>query len=305
MPTVMNRALFKKELQRGLNAVFGMEYRRYPEQWKFIFDTETSEKAYEEDVLMAGLGPAAIKPEGQGVTYDGGGESYVSRYVHETIALAFAITEEAVEDGLYGNLASKFSKALARSMQHTKEVKGANVLNFADNSSYLGGDGKKLLATDHPLYNGGTLSNRPTTMADLSEATLEDALVAIQNYVDDRGIPVAATGVRLIVPPALQFTAERLLMSSFRPGTADNDVNAMKSRGMLPGGFEVVQRLSDTNAWFIKTDVPDGLKHIKRLGIQRGVEGDFETGNMRYKARERYSFGWSDFRGVHGSTGGS
>lgn len=305
MSTVMNRAQFRKQLQRGLNAVFGLEYRRYPEQWKDIFDVESSDKAYEEDVLMAGLGAAAVKPEGQGVTYDGGGESYVSRYVHETIALAFAITEEAVEDGLYGNLSSKFSKALARSMQHTKEVKGANILNYADNSSYLYGDGKKLLATDHPLYNGGTQSNRPTTMADLSEATLEDALVAISNFVDDRGIPVAAGAKRLIVPPALQFVAQRLLFSDFRPGTADNDVNAMKSMGMLPGGFSVNQRLTDTNAWFIKTDVPDGLKHIKRIAVQRGVEGDFETGNMRYKARERYSFGASDFRGVYGSTGGS
>lgn len=305
MTTVMNRAQFKKQLQRGLNTVFGLEYKRYPEQWRDIFDIESSDKAYEEDVLMAGLAAAAVKPEGTGVAYDGGGESYTSRYVHETIALAFAITEEAVEDGLYGNLAAKFSKALARSMQHTKEVKGANVLNFADTAGYTGGDGKKLLATDHPLYNGGTMSNRPTTMADLSEATLEDALVAIAGYTDDRGIPIAATGVRLIVPSQLRFVAQRLMFSDFRPGSADNDVNAIKSMGMLPGGFSVNQRLTDPNGWFIKTDVPDGLKHMKRLAIQRGVEGDFETGNMRYKARERYSFGWSDFRGVYGSTGGS
>lgn len=305
MTTVMNRAQFKKQLQRGLNTVFGLEYKRYPEQWRDIFDVESSDKAYEEDVLMAGLAAAAVKPEGTGVAYDGGGESYTSRYVHETIALAFAITEEAVEDGLYGNLAAKFSKALARSMQHTKEVKGANVLNFADTAGYTGGDGQRLLSTAHPLYSGGTLSNRPTTMADLSEATLEDALVAIAGFTDDRGIPIAATGVRLIVPSQLRFVAQRLMFSDFRPGSADNDVNAIKSMGMLPGGFSVNQRLTDPNAWFIKTDVPDGLKHMKRLAIQRGVEGDFETGNMRYKARERYSFGWSDFRGVYGSTGGS
>lgn len=305
MPTVMNRAQFRKQLQRGLNTVFGLEYRRYPEQWRDIFDIESSDKAYEEDVLMAGLAAAVVKPEGQGVTYDAGGESYVSRYVHETIALAFAITEEAVEDGLYGNLAAKFSKALARSMQHTKEVKGANILNYATTPGYVGGDGKVLLATDHPLYNGGSLSNRPATMADLSEATLEDALIAISNYVDDRGIPIAAGAKTLIVPPQLQFVAQRLLFSDFRPGSSDNDVNAMKSMGMLPGGFKVNQRLTDVNAWYIKTDVPDGLKHMKRIGIQRGVEGDFETGNMRYKARERYSFGWSDVRGIYGSTGGS
>lgn len=302
---VMNRSQFRKQLQKGLNAVFGLEYRRYPEQWKDIFDIESSEKAYEEDVLMAGLGAAAVKPEGEAVNYDAGGESFVSRYVHETIALAFAITEEAVEDGLYGNLAAKFSKALARSMQHTKEVKGANILNYCQTSGYTGGDGKVLLATDHPLYNGNTASNRPTTNADLSEATLEDALVAISQFTDDRGIPISPLAQKLIVPPALKFVAQRLLFSDFRPGTADNDINAIKSMSMLPGGFSVNNRLTDSNAWFIKTDVPDGLKHIKRISVQRGVEGDFETGNMRYKARERYSFGWSDWRGVYGSTGGS
>lgn len=303
--TVMNRALFRKQLQDGLNSVFGLEYKRYPEQWREIFEVDSSDKAYEEDVLMAGLGAAAVKAEGAGVQYDAGGESWVSRYMHETIALAFAITEEAVEDGQYGNLGTKFSRALARSMQHTKEVKGANILNFAATSGYTGGDGKVLLATDHPLYNGGSGANRPTTMADLSEATLEDALIAISQLTDDRGIPVALTAQKLIVPPALKFVAQRLLFSDFRPDSANNDINAIRNMGMLPGGFCVNQRLTDTNAWFIKTDAMDGLKHLKRIGIQRGVEGDFETGNMRYKARERYSFGWTDWRGVYGSTGGS
>ncbi len=303
--TVMNRAAFRKQLQRGLNTVFGLEYRRYPEQWRDVFDVDSSDKAYEEDVLQAGLGAAAVKAEGAPVAYDAGGESWVSRYVHETIALAFAITEEAVEDGLYGHLGNKYSKALARSMQHTKEVKGANILNYAATAGYTGGDGKVLLATDHPLYNGSSTSNRPTVMADLSEATLEDALIAISNFTDDRGIPIASTATKLIVPPALKFVAQRLLFSDFRPDSANNDINALKNMGMLPGGFCVNQRMTDPSAWFIKTDIPDGLKHLKRVSIQRGVEGDFETGNMRYKARERYSFGWTDWRGVYGSTGGS
>lgn len=303
--TTMNRAAFKRQLQVGLNTVFGLEYRRYPEQWREFLDLDTSSKAYEEDVLLVGLGPAAVKPEGTGVTYDAGGESWVQRYVHETIALAFAITEEAVEDGQYGNIGQKYSRALARSMQHTKEVKAANLLNNGFSTSFPIGDAAALFSTAHPLWGGGNGANTPSTQADLSEASLEDALIAISNFVDDRGIPVACTATKLIVPPNLKFVAQRLLFSDFRPGSADNDVNALKSMGMLPGGFAVNQRLIDTNAWFLKTDVMDGMKMVQRTKIQRGVEGDFETGNMRYKARERYSIGATDWRSGYGSQGGS
>ena len=301
----MNRSNFKRQLQIGLNTVFGLEYRRYEEQWRQFLDLDTSSKAYEEDVLLVGLGAAAVKAEGTGVTYDSGGESWVQRYVHETIALAFAITEEAVEDGQYGNIGQKYSRALARSMQHTKEVKSANLLNNGFSTSYPIGDAAAFFSTAHPLYGGGNGSNTPSTQADLSEASLEDALIAISNFVDDRGIPVATTAKKLIVPPNLAFVAQRLLFSDFRPGTADNDVNAMRSMGMLPEGYAVNQRLTDTNAWFIKTDMPDGMKMVQRTKIQRGVEGDFETGNMRYKARERYSVGVSNWRSAYASSGGS
>ena len=300
----MNRSKFRKQLQEGLNTVFGLEYRRYPEQWRAIFDVERSRKAYEEDVLLFGFDGAPVKAEGAGVSYDEGGEAWVSRYHHETIALAFQITEEAEEDGLYGSLGSKYSRALARSLQHTKEVKGANILNNGFSSSFPGGDGKELFATDHPLAGGGTFQNELTTPADLSETALEDALIDISNFIDDRGIPIMVQARKLIHPPQLMFDACRILQSPGRPGTADNDINAMRYEGMIPEGHTTNQRLTDPDAWFLKTDCPDGLKHMSRLSVRRGVEGDFESGNMRYKARERYSFGWTDPRGAYGSAGG-
>jgi len=300
----MNRQQFKKQLQRGLNVVFGLEYKRYPEEWRAIFDVSSSDKAYEEDVLVVGLGPAAVKPEGRSVAYDEGGESWTARYVHETIALAFAITEEAMEDNLYMSLGAKYARALARSMVHTKEIKAANVLNNGFlGGAYAIGDGQALFSTAHPLWNGQTGANTLSTQADLAEASLEDVDTLIQTMVDDRGIPVAAQGLKIIVPPALAYTCERLLTSPGRPGTPDNDINALKGMGRFPGGYTVNRRLTDPFAWFIKTDVPDGLKYFQRVGMKRGMEGDFETGNMRYKARERYSFGVTDWRGVVGCHG--
>lgn len=300
----MNRARFRKQLQEGLNTVFGMEYKRYPEEWRQFMTVETSRKAYEEDVLLVGFGGAQVKPEGSGVAYDAGAESWVARYHHETIALAFAITEEAEEDGLYGRMGQKYARALARSLQHTKEVKAAAILNNGFDSNFPGGDGKELFALDHPLWGGGVLKNEPDTPADLSETALEDAHIRISEWTDDRGIPIQAMARKLVVPPELCFEAIRLLESQYRPGTADNDVNAAKSAGYLPEGFAKNHRLTDPDAWFLVTDVPDGLKHMSRLAVRRGVEGDFETGNMRYKARERYSNGWTDPRGAFGSPGG-
>lgn len=299
----LNRADFRKQLQEGLNAVFGMAYKSYPEEWRTFFEVSNSNKAFEEDVLMAGFGAAPVKGEGAGVEYDEGAESYVARYNHETIALAFAITEEAEEDGLYGALGSKYAKALARSLQHTKEVKGSNVLNNGFSASFPGGDGVALFATNHPLWGGGTQSNKLATPADLSEASIEAALIQIGDWVDERGIPVSVQAKCIVIPTELQFIAERILNSPFRSGTGDNDVNALKTLGTLPGGVKVNHRLTDADAWFIITDAPDGLKHMVRKKVSRGIEGDFETGNMRYKARERYSFGWSDYRGAFGSEG--
>lgn len=300
---IMNRARFRKQLQEGLNTVFGLEYRRYEQEWRPIFAVENSQKAYEEDVLLAGLAGAPVKAEGAPVTYDSGGEAFVSRYVHETIALAFSLTEEAEEDNLYGSIGSKYSKALARSMQHTKEVKGAAVLNNGFDSNFPGGDGVELFATDHPLFGGGTQANTFATQADLSETSLEEACIAISKFVDERSIPIAVRVRKMIIPTDLEFVAERLLMSPYRPGTADNDVNALKKMGKVPGGAYKNHRLTDPSAWFLITDCADGLKHMVRKNIQRGLEGDFETGNMRYKARERYSFGWSDYRGGFASSG--
>ena len=301
----MNRALIKKQLEEGLNAVFGLEYKQYPEQWKDIFaSSKESKKAYVEDVLMTGLGAAAVKAEGAGVAYDAAQEGWVSRYVFETISLAFAITEEAMEDELYGSLGSKMSKALARSMQYTKNVKGANVLNYGFDSNYAGGDGKALFATDHPLVGGGTLANKLTTDADLSEASLEDIILLMSDAVDDRGLPIPLMAKKLIIPTELQFVAQRILGSELRPGTADNDINAIRSLGYLSGGPAVNNYLTDPDAWFIVTDAAEGLKYIERVGMKTGMEGDFETGNMRYKARERYAFGFSDPRGAYGSSGG-
>lgn len=300
---VMNRTHFRRELQEGLNTVFGLEYKRYPEQWRDIYEVVNSHKAYEEDQLLVGLGGAQVKNEGASIAYDEGYEAWTARYLHETIALAFAITEEAIEDNLYGSLGAKYSKSMARSFQHTKDVKGANVLNNGFNTAFPMGDGKPLFATDHPLAGGGTFSNTFTVQADLSEASLEDALVATSKFVDDRGIPIALTARTLIIPPDLMFVAERLLTSTLQSGTNNNDPNAIRQRGLIPGGAKVNMRLTDTNAWFILTDVPDGFKHFIRVPIKKGMEGDFETGNMRYKARERYSFGVTDPRAAFGSSG--
>ena len=298
----LNRALFTKQLNLGLNTVFGMEYDRYPEQWRSLYSTEQSMKAFEEDVQMIGFGAAPTKAEGAMINYDSGREGFVSRYVHETVALAFAITEEAEEDGLYGSLGAKYARALARSMQQTKEIKGANIFNTATTTS-LGGDGQALLDPSHPLGGGGTASNILGTPADLSETSLETLLVQISTAVDDRSIPIALSGRKLAVPPQLVFIAERILKSNLRPGTADNDINAMRNMGMIPEGVVVNQRFTNPDQYFILTDCPDGMKHFVRAPIKKAVEGDFETGNLRYKCRERYSFGFTDWRGVYGSEG--
>ncbi len=301
---VMNRAQFKKELQEGLNAIFGLEYKRYPEQWKEMFEiSKEGKKAYVEDVLLTGFGGAQVKAEGAGVAYDSTSEGWVSRYMFETIALAFAITEEAQEDNLYIDLGSKMSKALARSFAYTKNVKGANIFNNGFSASYLGGDGKALFATDHPLKSGGTAQNKLTTDADLSETSLEDMLILIGDCVDDRGLPIAMSAKKLIVPNALQFVAQRILKSEGRVGTADNDINAIRSMSLISGGFSVNNHLTDSDAFYITTDINDGLKYIERKALSGGVEGDFETGNMRFKKRERYCFGFSDWRGAFGSSG--
>ena len=298
----MNRALFAKGLEPGLNTLFGLEYKTYAQQWKDIFEQNTSNKAFEEDVLLEGFGEASVKAEGAGVSYDAASEVSTSRYNHETIALAFAITEEAEEDGLYGSLAKKYGKALARSMVHTKEIKGANVLNNGFDSDYTGGDGVELFSTAHPTSSGNQ-SNELATAADFSETSLEQILINISNMDDDRGIPIAAMARCLVIPTALQFDAERVLNSNLRSATAENDINANMSMGMLPDGVKVNQRLTDTDAWYIKTDVPDGMKMFQRRALKKGMEGDFESGNVRYKVSERYSFGWTDWRGMFGSPG--
>ncbi len=300
---MMNRSDFRKQLQEGLNTVFGLEYDRHPEEWREAFDIETSNKAFEEDVLMYGLGAAPVKAEGSSISYDDGGESYVARYNHETIAMGFAITEEAEEDGLYGSIGQKMSRSLARSMQHTKEVKGAAVFNNGFSASYPGGDGVALFSTAHPLAGGGTLANTLSTPADLTEASLEELLLMISDWTDERGIPMRAQAVKLLVPTELQFDATRLLMTPYQTNTGDNNISAIFKLGSVRDGFAVNHRFTDPDAWFIKTDVPDGLKHFVRKAVSGGVEGDFETGNMRYKKRERYSFGWTDWRGAAGSSG--
>ena len=298
----MNRAVFASQLEPGLNALFGLEYRQYPEQWREIFEANTSVKAFEEDVLLEGFGEAAVKPEGGSITFDTAAELWTARYNHDTIALAFSLTEEAEEDGLYGSLGKRYVKALARSMAHTKEITASNVLNNGFDGSYTGGDGLELLSTAHVTANG-TQSNELTTSADLNETSLEQLLINISDAVDDRGIPAAFTGEALILPTALQFVATRLLESTLRTATAENDINAVRSGGYLPQGFKVNQRLTDNDAWFVTTDCPDGMKMFQRRAIKKGLEGDFETGNIRYKVSERYSFGWTNWRGIYGSPG--
>lgn len=300
---LMTRSQFKRQLQLGLNANFGLEYKRYPEEWRGLFDVESSMKAYEEDALLSGFGAAPVKAEGAGVQYDSGQEAWVARYVHETIALAFAITQEAQEDGLYGKLGAKYSRALARSMQHTKEIKGAAIFNNGFDSNYPGGDGVQLFSTAHPLVGGGTLSNTLSSAADLSEAAIEDALLQIEGWTDERGIPINIQGVKLAIPRQLKFEAHRILRSTKRVDTANNDANALRDMDMLPGGTVVNHRFSDADSWFILTDCPDGLKHFVRRKISSGVEGDFATGNLRYKTDERYVFGWTNWRGGFGVQG--
>ena len=298
----ISRAQLVKELEPGLNALFGLEYKNYANEHAEIFDTETSDRAFEEEVMLSGFANAAVKPEGQGVTFDDAQETYTARYTNETIALAFSITEEAIEDNLYDRLASRYTKALARSMANTKQVKAAAVLNNAFNSNFAGGDGVELCSAVHPTI-AGTFSNELAVSADLNETSLEQSLIDIAAFTDERGLKIAAKGMKLIIPSELQFTADRLMKSDQRVGTADNDINAIKNMGMIPQGYTVNHYLTDSDAFFIKTDVPNGLKHFVRSPIKTSMEGDFDSGNMRYKARERYVFGFSDPRGIFGSPG--
>jgi hypothetical protein len=302
----ISRAQLAKELEPGLNSLFGLEYDQYQQEYTEIFSIEDSQKAFEEEVLVMGFGSAPTKSEGQGVVFDNSSESYTARYTHDTIALAFALTEEAVEDNLYDSLGKRYTKALARSMANTKEVKGANVLNNAFSTSFTGGDGKPLIATDHPLAGGGTAANRATSMADLNETSLEDALIDISTFTDDRGLTISVNASKLVVPPQLVFVADRILNSTLRSGTSDNDINAIQNTGVLPGGYTVNHYLTDPDAFFLLTSVTDqgeGLKMFQRTGMETNMEPDFSTGNIRYKARERYSFGFSNWRGIYGSQG--
>ncbi len=298
----INRAQLAKELEPGLNALFGLEYAQYENQHAEIFDTENSDRAFEEEVMLSGFASASVKPEGSSVNFDTATESFTARYSHETVALAFQITEEAVEDNLYDKISTRYTKALARSMAHTKQVKAANVLNNGFNSSFTGGDGVELFSSAHPTTSGNQ-RNELATPSDLNETSLEQALIDIAAFQDDRGLKVAAKARKMIIPSALQFTAERLMASANRTATADNDINAVKSMGMMPEGYVVNNYLTDTDAFFIKTDVPNGLKHFQRAPVATSMEGDFETGNVKYKARERYSFGFSDWRGMFASEG--
>jgi hypothetical protein len=296
----MNRASFAKMLEPGLNTLFGLEYDSYPAEYEAVFESNTSQKAFEEDVLLSGFGNAPTKSEGSAVSYDAASQQWTARYQHETIALAFSITEEAEEDGQYGSIASRYTKALARSMASTKEIKAANILNTA--TTVNGGDGAPLLSATHPTQNGNQ-SNILATAADLSEVSLEAILIQIADMKDDRGLRIAAQGTQLVIPTAYTFVAERLLESQLRVGTADNDINAIRNGGYLPKGYHIMRRLTDSDQWFVQTDVPDGLKMFQRSPMKKGMEGDFETGNVRYKVRERYSFGVTDWRGIFGSEG--
>jgi hypothetical protein len=302
----ISRAQLAKELEPGLNALFGMSYDSYDKEYEEIFAIEDSERAFEEEVLITGFGTAPTKTEGAGVSFDTASEGFTARYVMDTISLAFSLTAEAVEDNLYDSLGRRYVKALARSMANTKEVKGADVLNNAFNTSFAGGDGQPLIATAHPLAGGGTLANRATTMADLNETSLEDALIDISTFTDDRGLTISVQATKLVVPPQLVFVADRILNSTLRSGTADNDINAIRNTGVLPQGYTVNHYLSDPDAFFLLTSVTDageGLKMFQRTAMETSMEPDFSTDNIRYKARERYSFGFSDWRGIYGSQG--
>jgi len=297
----ISRSQLVKELEPGLNALFGLEYDRYENEHAEIFATETSDRAFEEEVMLAGFAAAPVKQEGAGVVFDQANETFTARYSHETIALAFSITEEAIEDNLYDRLAARYTKALARSMSHTKQVKAAAVLNKAQFTSVTGGDGVPLIANNHPLATGGTFSNVLATAADLNETSLEQSLIDIAGFVDERGLKIALSGRKMIIPKELQFTAERIMKSPLRSGTADNDINALRSMSMVPEGYRVNHFLTDTDSFFLLTDAPNGLKHFVRSPIKTAMEGDFDTGNVRFKARERYSFGFSDPRAIFGN----
>ena len=298
----ISRSQLVKELEPGLNALFGLEYNRYDNEHAEIFMTESSDRAFEEEVMLSGFAGAPVKQEGAGVVFDQANETFTARYTHNTVALAFAITEEAIEDNLYDKLAGRYTKALARSMSHTKQVTAASVLNNAQKSTgYNGGDGVSLINASHPLATGGTFSNVLATAADLNETSLEQSLIDIAGFVDERGLKIALSGRKMIIPKELQFTAERLMKSPLRTGTADNDINALRSMGMLPEGYRINHFLTDTDSFFILTDAPNGLKHFVRSPIKTAMEGDFDTGNVRFKARERYSFGWSDPRAIFGN----
>jgi hypothetical protein len=299
----ISRAQLLKELLPGLNALFGLEYARYGEEHKEIYETETSERSFEEETKLSGFSAAPVKNEGSAIAYDNAQEAWSTRYTHETIALGFSITEEAIEDNLYDSLSARYTKSLARAMAYTKQVKAAAVLNNGFSSSYPGGDGVSLFNSAHPLISGGTNSNTPTTQVDLNETSLEAAVIQIAAWTDERGLLIAAKPKKMIVPPALMFTAKRLLDTELRVATADNDINAIKQMGAIPEGYTVNHFLTDTSAWFLTTDVPNGMKHFVRTPLQNSMDGDFDTGNVRYKARERYSFGWSDPLGMWGSSG--
>ena len=300
----ISRAQMLKELLPGLNALFGLEYEKYEDEHAVIYDTASSERSFEEEVKLSGFGAAPVKDEGNAISYDSAQEAYTARYNHETIAMGFAITEEAMEDNLYDSLSARYTKALARAMAYTKQVKAANVLNNGFSSSYVGGDAKALMTTDHPTLEAGDLANDPSTAADLSETSLESAIISIGGFVDDRNVPVAVNARKLIIPKDLAFTAQRILKSDLRVGTADNDTNAMRSMNILPQGYAVNHYLTDTDAWFILTDmINSGLKMFQRRPLKTSMEPDFESGNMRFKASERYSFGWSDWRAIFGSPG--
>jgi len=299
----ISRAQLLKELLPGLNALFGLEYARYGEEHKEIYETETSERSFEEETKLSGFSAAPVKNEGSAIRYDNGQEAWTARYNHETIAMGFSLTEEAIEDNLYDSLSARYTKGLARSMAYTKQVKGAAVINNGFSNTYAGGDGVALFSTAHPLVSGGTNSNTQTTMTDLNETSLEAAVIQIAGWTDERGLLIAAKPRKLIVPPNLMFVATRLLETELRVGTTDNDINALKNNGSVPEGYTVNHFLTDTNGWYLTTDVPNGMKHFVRTPLANNMDGDFDTGNVRYKSRERYSFGWSDPLGMWGSQG--
>ncbi len=301
----ISRSQLVKELEPGLNALFGMEYARYENEHREIFSEETSDRAFEEELMLTGFGAAPTKAEGAGVSYDSAQESFTARYTHETVALAFSLTEEAIEDNLYDRLSVRYTKALARSMAHTKQVKAASILNnaFDTTGPYNGGDGVSLCNTAHPTALGPNFSNRPTVGADLNETSLEQGIIDVSEFTDERGLKVALKVRKAVIPTALQFVMERLMKSTLRVETADNDINALKSMGMIPQGYAINHYLTDPDAWFLMTDAPNGLKMFNRASMKTAFEGDFDTGNVKYKARERYSFGWSDPRGIYGSPG--